>query len=112
MNILSEITDGMKKKDLPEFRPGDTVAVTTKLKEGDKEKKQTFSGIVIARAGSGIGETFTVRRVSYGVGVERTFPVNSPVITSIKVTKRGKVRRAKLYYLRGKQGKAARIESA
>jgi large subunit ribosomal protein L19 len=112
MSILSEITDGMKKKDLQGFRPGDTVAVTTKLKEGDKEKKQTFTGIVIARAGSGIGETFIVRRVSYGVGVERTFPVNSPVITSIKVTKRGKVRRAKLYYLRGRQGKAARIKSA
>ena len=98
------------KGSVPEFNVGDTVKVSFKVIEGTKERIQAFEGIVIARKNSGIRETFTVRRVSYGIGVERTFPVHSPKIAGITVVKRGKVRRAKLYYLRDLTGKAAKVE--
>ncbi|HBG37806.1 MAG TPA: 50S ribosomal protein L19, partial [Clostridiaceae bacterium] len=93
--------------DIPEFRPGDTVKVHVKIKEGQRERIQIFEGIVIKRQNGGLRETFTVRRIAYGVGVERTFPVHSPMIAKIEVVRKGKVRRAKLYYLRGKIGKQA-----
>ncbi|MBM7644336.1 large subunit ribosomal protein L19 [Scopulibacillus daqui] len=110
-NILAEITKEQLKSDLPEFRPGDTVKVHVKVVEGQRERIQVFEGVVIKRRGGGISETFTVRKVSYGVGVERTFPVHSPKIDKIEVVRQGKVRRAKLYYLRNLRGKAARIKS-
>ncbi|MGI5866585.1 MAG: 50S ribosomal protein L19 [Syntrophaceticus schinkii] len=97
------------KKDVPPFRPGDTVRVHVKVVEGGRERTQVFEGTVIRRRGSGLGETFTVRRISYNVGVERTFPVHSPRLEKIEVIKRGRVRRARLYYLRKRVGKAARI---
>src|ERR1700716_343317 len=96
-------------KEIPEFGPGDTVIVNVKVKEGDRTRVQAYEGVCIARAGSGLNESFTVRKISYGEGVERVFPVYSPNIDSIKVVRRGKVRRAKLYYLRDRRGKAARI---
>jgi large subunit ribosomal protein L19 len=95
--------------DLPPFRAGDTVRVNVRVKEGDKERLQAFEGVCIARRGSGISETFTVRKISSGIGVERVFPLHSPVIDKIEVDRRGAVRRAKLYYLRERKGKAARI---
>ncbi|AEJ43236.1 ribosomal protein L19 [Alicyclobacillus acidocaldarius subsp. acidocaldarius Tc-4-1] len=98
------------RKDIPDFRPGDTVRVHVKVREGGRERIQVFEGVVIRRRGSGISETYTVRKVSYGVGVERTFPLHSPKVDKIEVVRRGKVRRAKLHYLRGLSGKAARIE--
>lgn len=107
---IAEITKEQLKTDLPEFRPGDTVKVHVKVIEGSRERIQVFEGIVIKRRGSGISETFTVRKISYGVGVERTFPVHSPKIAKLEVVRRGKVRRAKLYYLRNLRGKAARIK--
>lgn len=111
MNLLiEEITSNQIKNDVPDFRPGDSLKIHVRIVEGTRERIQLFEGVVIARKGKGISETFTVRKVSYGVGVERTFPVNSPKIDKIEVTKRGKVRRAKLYYLRGLSGKAARIK--
>lgn len=110
MEIIRAIEQEQMKKDVPEFQPGDTVRVHVKVVEGDKERIQAFEGTVIARKGSGLSETFTVRRVSYGVGVERTFPVHSPRIEKIEVLRKGKVRRAKLYYLRDKSGKDARIK--
>lgn len=110
MDIIKEIEKEQIRKDLPNFFPGDTVRVHVKVVEGNRERIQTFEGIVIKRRGSGARETFTVRRVSYGVGTERTFPVHSPKIEKIEVAKRGKVRRAKLYYLRKLKGKAARIK--
>lgn len=110
MNIVQEITKEQLRSDLPEFRPGDTLRVHVKVIEGQRERIQVFEGVVIKRRGSGISETFTVRKISYGVGVERTFPVHSPKIDKIEVTRRGKVRRAKLYYLRELRGKAARIK--
>lgn len=97
------------KKNLPEFRAGDTVKVHTKIKEGDKERIQIFEGVVIKKRGTSNRSTFTVRKVSYGVGVERVFPVNSPMIDKIEIKQKGQVRRAKLYYLRGLSGRAARI---
>lgn len=97
-------------KETPEFRPGDTVKVHVKIKEGDKFRIQIFEGLVIKKQGGGISETFTVRKISYSVGVERTFPVNSPVIEKIEVVRLGKVRRAKLNYIRGLSAKAARIK--
>ena len=100
---------GMKEVNV-RFEPGDTVKVHTKVVEGDSERIQIFDGVVIARRGSGVSETFTVRKISYGVGVERVFPVHSPRIEKIEVVKSGKVRRAKLYYLRNLQGKAARLQ--
>uniref|UniRef100_A0A7C1F326 Large ribosomal subunit protein bL19 n=1 Tax=Ammonifex degensii TaxID=42838 RepID=A0A7C1F326_9THEO len=97
-------------KEIPDFRPGDTVRVHVKVVEGGRERTQAFEGVVIRRRGGGLNETFTVRRVSYGVGVERIFPLYSPRLERIEVVKRGKVRRARLYYLRKLRGKAARIE--
>ncbi len=98
------------KPDLPEFRPGDTVRVSVRIVEGDKERVQDYEGVVIRRKGGGLRETFTVRRVSFGVGMERIFPLHSPRLEGIQVVRRGKVRRAKLYYLRARRGKKARIQ--
>ncbi len=110
MNLIRMIEQEQIKSDLPQFGPGDTVRVHVKVKEGNRERIQAFEGTVIARKGGGATETFTVRRVSYGVGVERTFPVHSPKLDKIDVLRRGRVRRAKLYYLRGVSGKAAKIK--
>ena len=109
MDALKLIAEPSVKKEVPEFSIGDTVRVDVNIREGERERIQVFEGTVIAKKGSGIAETFTVRRVSYGVGVERTFPVNSPSIDRIEVVRHGKVRRAKLYYLRGRVGKAAKV---
>ncbi|NGP44146.1 50S ribosomal protein L19 [Bacillaceae bacterium SIJ1] len=109
--LLAELTKEQLKTDLPEFRAGDTVRVHVKVVEGSRERIQVFEGVVIKRRGGGISETFTVRKISSGVGVERTFPVHSPKIDKIEVMRRGKVRRAKLYYLRNRRGKAARIKA-
>ena len=109
MNIIETLEKEQLSSDIPDFRPGDTVRVHAKIVEGSRERIQMFEGVVIARQGSGVRETFTVRRISYGVGVERTFPVHSPRIEKIDVLRHGAVRRAKLYYLRGLTGKAARI---
>ncbi len=109
MGIIAEIEEKYIKKDVPEFRPGDTVSVHYNIKEGERRRIQVFEGIVIARKGSGFRETFTVRKVSYGIGVERIFPVHSPLIEKIEVKRKGRVRRAKLYYLRGLSKKASRI---
>ncbi|MBE6082472.1 MULTISPECIES: 50S ribosomal protein L19 [Tissierellales] len=108
-NIIKMIEEEQIKKDIPAFSVGDTVQVHYKIKEGNRERIQVFEGIVIKRQGGSSRETFTVRRISYGVGVERTFPLHSPRIEKIVVTRKGKVRRAKLYYLRGRQGKAAKV---
>lgn len=108
--LIRDITKEQLKTDNPEFRAGDTVVVHAKVVEGTRERIQLFEGVVIKRRGSGISETFTVRKVSYNVGVERTFPVHSPRIDKLVVKRRGKVRRAKLYYLRDLRGKAARIK--
>ncbi|HHW54232.1 MAG: 50S ribosomal protein L19 [bacterium] len=110
MSVIKAIEQEQMRKDLPEFNPGDTVRVHVRVVEGGRERIQVFEGVVIARKGGGIRETFTVRRVSYGVGVERTFPLHSPRIAKIEVVRRGRVRRAKLYYLRKLRGKAARIK--
>jgi len=109
MDLLQLVATEQLKKDIPEFGPGDTVAVHIKVKEGDKERTQVFQGVVIQRRGSGINETFTVRKVSDGIGVERIFPLHSPNIVQIKRLKEGRVRRAKLFYLRKLKGKATRI---
>lgn len=109
-NIITEITKEQLRTDLPTFRPGDTVRVHVKVVEGTRERIQMYEGVVIKRRGGGISETFTVRKISYGVGVERTFPVHTPKIANLEVVRRGKVRRAKLYYLRNLRGKAARIK--
>ena len=109
-NIITEITKEQLRTDIPAFRAGDTVIVDVKVVEGTRERIQKFEGVVIKRRGGGISETFTVRKISYGVGVERTFPVNTPKIAALTVTRRGKVRRAKLYYQRNLRGKAARIK--
>ena len=108
--LLKEITKDQIKADKANFKIGDGVRVHTKVREGDKERIQIFAGIVIARKGSGIHETFTVRRISYGVGVEKVFPVHSPSIDHIEVVRNGKVRRAKLYYLRSRVGKGAKVK--
>lgn len=108
--LINEITAEYMKNDVPEFRPGDTVRVHVKIIEGNNHRIQNFEGLVIKRQGTGISETFTVRKISYGVGVERTFPVNAPVIDKIEVTRRGIVRRAKLNYIRTLSAKAARIK--
>ncbi|KAB7708031.1 50S ribosomal protein L19 [Bacillus aerolatus] len=108
--LIQELTQEQLRTDLPAFRPGDTVRVHVKVVEGTRERIQIFEGVVIKRRGGGVSETFTVRKISYGVGVERTFPVHTPKIAQIEVTRRGKVRRAKLYYLRNLRGKAARIK--
>ena len=114
MNIIEEINAEqaaklIEGKVIPEFRPGDTVIVNVKVKEGERSRVQAYEGVVIARNGGGLNESFTVRKISYGEGVERVFPVMSPMIDSITVVRRGKVRRAKLYYLRNLRGKSARI---
>jgi large subunit ribosomal protein L19 len=109
-NIIAEITKDQLRTDLPTFRPGDTVKVHVRIIEGTRERIQVYEGVVIKRRGGGISETFTVRKISYGVGVERTFPVHTPKIEKLEVIRRGKVRRAKLYYLRNLRGKAARIK--
>jgi large subunit ribosomal protein L19 len=97
------------KKEIPDFEPGDTVLVNVRVVEGERTRLQAYEGVCIGRAGSGINENFTVRKISYGEGVERVFPLHSPLVDSIKIVRRGKVRRAKLYYLRGRRGKKARI---
>lgn len=109
-NLVKEINSTQLKKDIPEFSSGDTVKVAVRIVEGDKSRIQNFEGVVMQRRGGGIGATFTVRKMSSGVGVERTWAVNSPVIESITVIKRGKVRRNKINYLRGLRGKSARIK--
>lgn len=110
LNILQAIAQEQLRQDVPNFRPGDTLKVYVKVIEGTRERVQLFEGVVIKRRGGGISETFTVRKISYGVGVERTFPLHSPKLEKIEVARRGKVRRAKLYYLRNLRGKAARIK--
>jgi large subunit ribosomal protein L19 len=107
--LIREITQSYMKQELPEFRPGDTVKVHVKIVEGARERIQIFEGLVIKRRGGGVSETFTVRKNSYGVGVERTFPVHAPSVTRIEVVRKGKVRRAKLNYIRTLSAKAARI---
>ena len=109
MNIISVLEQEQLRKDIPDFRPGDTVKVHVKVVEGNRERIQVFEGVVTGRQNGGVRETFTVRRVSYGIGVERTFLVHSPRLAKIEVSRRGIVRRAKLHYLRGLTGKAARI---
>jgi large subunit ribosomal protein L19 len=114
MNVIQELEQEQiakltAGKEIPEFGPGDTVSVAVKVVEGDRSRVQAYEGVCIARSGGGINQSFTVRKISYGEGVERVFPLYSPMIDSIKVVRRGKVRRAKLYYLRGLRGKAARI---
>ncbi|HLS67493.1 MAG TPA: 50S ribosomal protein L19 [Pseudogracilibacillus sp.] len=108
--LIAEITKDQLRTDHPDFRPGDTVRVHVKVVEGSRERIQVFEGVVIKRQNGGISETFTVRKISYGVGVERTFPLHSPRVDKIEVTKRGSVRRAKLYYMRKLRGRAARIK--
>lgn len=110
MEIIKSIEAAQIKTDLPDFGPGDTVKVHIKVTEGKRERIQIFEGVVIKRQGGGIRETFTVRKISFGVGVEKTFPVNSPVISKIEVTRKGKVRRAKITYLRDRVGKAAKVK--
>ena len=112
MNIIEQLEREQIAKlnrTIPEFRPGDTVTVNVKVKEGDRTRVQAYEGVCIARSGSGLHESFTVRKISYGEGVERVFPLYSPMIDSIKVVRRGAVRRAKLFYLRDRRGKSARI---
>ncbi|MFN2385749.1 MAG: 50S ribosomal protein L19 [Thermoanaerobaculia bacterium] len=109
-DLLLDVEKAALRRDLPDFAPGDSVRVHVKVREGEKERIQVFAGVVIARRGGGVRETFTVRKISSGIGVERIFPLHSPVIDRIDIDRRGAVRRAKLYYLRGRKGKAARIE--
>jgi large subunit ribosomal protein L19 len=114
MNVIEEIeADQIAKlgagRSIPDFQPGDTVVVNVKVKEGERTRVQAYEGVCIARSGGGLQESFTVRKISYGEGVERVFPIFSPMIDSIKVVRKGKVRRAKLYYLRDRRGKSARI---
>lgn len=106
---VKEFEQPLLKPDIPDFKPGDTVRISVRIQEGDKERIQKFEGVCIRRRGGGMRQTFTLRRVSYGVGMERTFPLHSPFLESIKVVKRGKVRRSRLYYLRERRGKKARI---
>jgi large subunit ribosomal protein L19 len=109
-NILTELDNANKRDDIPAFRAGDTVNVHVKVVEGNRSRVQVFKGVVIRRHGGGLQETFTVRKVSFGVGVERTFPLHTPIVEKIEVVTRGDVRRAKLYYLRELRGKAAKIK--
>ena len=110
MNKLNAVESALVRTDLPDFRPGDTVKVHVRVVEGNRERVQVFEGVVIARDGGGLSETFTVRKISFGVGVERVFPVHAPIISKLEIVRRGDVRRAKLYYLRDRVGKAARIK--
>lgn len=112
MDALKLMSDSCLKSEIPVIEIGDTVTVQVKIREGEKERLQAFEGTVIARKGSGISETFTVRRLSYGVGVERVFPVHSPNVASVTIVRKGRVRRAKLYYLRGRVGKASKVKEA
>ncbi len=112
MDLLQAVDNSQMRTDLPSFRPGDTVRVHVKIKEGDKFRIQVFEGVVIARKKNRISSTFTVRKVSFGYGIERIFPLHSPIIEKLEVVKGGKVRRARLYYLRGRRGKAARLKEA
>ncbi|AZP05226.1 50S ribosomal protein L19 [Jeotgalibaca ciconiae] len=109
MNLIESITQEQLRNDIPAFRPGDTVRVHARVVEGERERIQLFEGVVIKRRGQGISETYTVRKISNGVGVERTFPIHTPRVAQIEVVRHGRVRRAKLYYLRALHGKAARI---
>ena len=114
MNIIEQleaeqVAKLVEGKTIPDFRPGDTIIVNVKVKEGDRSRVQAYEGVVISRQGGGLNESFTVRKISYGEGVERVFPMHGPLIDSIKLVRRGKVRRAKLYYLRDRRGKSARI---
>jgi len=108
--LIKEVTQEYMRSDVPEFRPGDTLKVSIKIKEGDRERIQIFEGLCIKRQNGGVGETYTVRKISYGVGVEKTFLVNSPMVATIEVKRRGKVRRAHLGYIRGLSAKASRIK--
>ncbi|HOE77295.1 MAG TPA: 50S ribosomal protein L19 [Bacilli bacterium] len=108
--LLEAVTKPYLRTDIPDFRPGDNVKVHVRIKEGDRERIQVFEGLVISRRGGGISETYTVRKISSGLGVERTFPVHSPMVAKIEVVRRGKVRRAKLHYIRSLSAKAARIK--
>ena len=108
--LLTKVLNKNKRTDLPEFRPGDTIKVHVKIKEGDKERLQAFEGVLLCKHNTGMGETITVRKISFGQGVERIFPVNAPVVDHIDVIRTGKVRRATLYYLRGLKGLAARLK--
>lgn len=110
MDAMKIITDGMIKAEKPVFNVGDTVKVSVRIKEGERERIQVFEGTVIAKKHGGIAETFTVRRSSYGVGVERVFPINSPFVEKVEVVRKGRVRRAKLFYLRNRTGKAAKVK--
>lgn len=110
MDALKIISDSCLKPELPKFNIGDTVKVSVRIKEGERERVQMFEGTVIAKKHGGIAETFTVRRFSYGVGVERVFPIHSPLVENVEVVRKGKVRRAKLYYLRERTGKAAKVK--
>ncbi len=112
MNLMQAVDKSQMRKDIPAFRPGDTVRVHVKIKEGDKFRIQVFEGVVIGIKHNGVSSTFTVRKVSSGYGVERIFPVHSPIIDRLEVVKSGKVRRARLYYLRGRRGKAARLKDS
>lgn len=109
-DLLRELDQEQLRDDIPDFKPGDTVRVDYRVREGEKERIQAFEGICLGRRGTGMGETFTVRKISAGIGVERVFPLHSPFIKEIQVVRHGRVRRAKLYYLRGLRGKAARIQ--
>lgn len=110
MSIIDSIDKASLREDIPDFRPGDSVKVHVRVVEGNRSRIQVFAGFVLSRTGGGVRESFTVRKVSFGVGVERTFPLHSPIIEKIEVDRRGSVRRAKLYYLRGLRGKAAKIK--
>ncbi|NCT92244.1 50S ribosomal protein L19 [Cellulomonas sp. APG4] len=110
MHILDSVDAASLRSDIPDFRPGDTLKVNVKVVEGTRSRVQAFQGVVIARQGGGVRETFTIRKISFGVGVERTFPVHSPTLESVEVVTRGDVRRAKLYYLRKLRGKKAKIK--
>ncbi len=112
MDAIKMLAAEQMRVDVPDFKAGDTVRVHVRIKEGDKERIQVFEGVVLRRRGGGLGATFTVRKVSYGVGVERVFPLHSPVIDKIEVVTRGKVRQGRIYYLRALRGKAARIKEA
>lgn len=110
MDLIKAFTNEQLKENAPQFKIGDTVRVSNKIKEGNRERVQMYEGTVIAKNGGGISETFTVRRISYGVGVEKTFPLHSPNVEAVTVIRHGKVRRAKLYYLRGRVGKASKLK--
>ena len=112
MDLIKAFTEEQLKTEVPQFKVGDTVRVHNRIKEGARERIQLFEGTVIAKRGGGISETFTVRRVAYGVGVEKTFPLHSPFVEKVEVTRKGKVRRAKLYYLRDRVGKYAKVKES